>query len=74
MEANEEAIFAYEHPRCYCPFGLVVVDCNVGIFEKSGQCYPVIQSVIDGFHQFMCWIELRFGADDEFSKVLHEWL
>jgi len=71
--ASEEAIFAYEYPRFYCPFGLVVVYCNVGIFEKSGQCYPVLQSVIDGFHQFMSWIELSFGADDEFSKVLHEW-
>lgn len=70
--ACEQRIFSHEHPGFYGSFTFIVVDCDVRFFEKSGESDPVIESVVNGLHQFMCRIELGFCSDDDFSKKVYE--
>lgn len=70
--AGKEAIFSYQNPALYGPFGLIVVYRNIWIFKKSGQSFPVLERVIDCLHQFVSGSELFLGASDDTSKALHE--
>lgn len=70
--ARKETILSHKDPAFNCPLGLVVVDCNVGIFEESSQRSPVLESVVNCFHQLVGGIEFAFGIDNDFPKKLDE--
>ena len=70
--ASKQTIFPHENPAFNCPLGLVVVDRDVRVFEKSGQCSPMLQSVIDCLGQFVSRSEVVFSSIDYFSQTLHE--
>lgn len=66
--AREETIFPDKNPAFNRSLTFIIVDCNVWIFEKSGQCSPVIQRVINCLHQFMSRVKIAFGSHDHFSQ------
>lgn len=68
----EQAVFSNKHPAFDCAFALVVVDRDLGIFEKSGESNPVFQCVVNGFHQVMAGIEGRLCLNDCLAKGLHQ--
>ena len=68
IRAREKTILSDQDPAFYRSFGFVVVDCNVWIFEKSGQCKPVIERVVNCLHQFMCRVKIALSSDDDFSQ------
>ncbi len=70
--SRKHAVFPYEHPDFNSPFGRVVIDCDCRIFEKSGQSYPVFESVVYGYHQLVCGRKNSFGAYDVFSQLLDQ--
>lgn len=70
--AGKQAVFPHENPTFDCSFGLIVVDRDVRVFEKSCQSAPMIETVINCFHQIVCGIELGFCAYDDASKQLHQ--
>lgn len=47
--AGEQTVLSHEDPGFYRPLGLVVIDSNFGIFEKTGQGNPVLILVT------LCW-------------------
>lgn len=72
--AGKQRVLSYENPAFDCPLGLVVVDCNVGVFEKSCQRSPVFECVVDRLHQLMGGVEFILCTDDDLSKLLNDWL
>ena len=72
VRAGKQAIFSHKHPTLNSPLSLVVVDCNIGIFEKSCQGSPVVKRVANRLHQVVSGIEFTFCLDDDFSKKLYE--
>ncbi len=72
IRAGKQAVFSHKNPTLNSPLGLVVVDCNIGIFEKSCQGSPVVERVANRLRQVVRRIEFVFSVDDDFSKKLYE--
>lgn len=70
--AGEEAVFPHQHPAFDCALTFVIVNRNVGIFEKSGERQPVIQCVVDRFHEFMARIEFGPRARNYGAQLFDE--
>ncbi len=66
--ACEETIFPDQNPAFDRSLTFIVVDCDIWIFEKSGQCSPVIERVVNCLHQFVGRVKIAFGSDDHFSQ------
>lgn len=74
VRAGEQAILSDKHPGFDRPFRLVIVYCNIRIFEKSCEREPVFQSIGDRLHQVVGRIEFVFCPHYDFSEALHEGL
>lgn len=70
--ACEQRIFSYENPAFDGTLTFIIVYSNIGVFEKSSQRPPVVECVIDRFHQLVSGVELLFCADNDISKALYE--
>lgn len=70
--AGKQTIFSDENPAFDCPLGFVIVDGDIWIFEKSGQSEPVIQRVVNCFHQFVSRIECFFSFKNNRAEGLYE--
>jgi len=60
--ACEQTVLSHEDPGFYRPLGLVVIDSNFGILEKTGQGNPVLERVVDCLCEFVSRGEFRLGA------------
>lgn len=70
--AGEEAVFPHQHPAFDCALTFVIVNGNVGIFKKPGEREPVIQCVVDRFHEFMARIEFGLRARNYGAQLFDE--
>lgn len=69
---GKETILSHKNPGFNSSFGLIVVDGNVRIFEKSGQRNPVIEGVLNCLCNIACWGKFIFSTNDNFSKLFCE--
>lgn len=70
----KETVLSNENPAFDRSLRLVVVYSNVGILQEPCKGSPVLQSVVDGLHQVMRWMEAAFSPDDDFAQELNEGL
>ena len=69
---REQAVLSNKNPAFDRSLGCVVVDGNVGILEEPGKGSPVFESILNGPHQVMGWMEAAFRLDDDFAQKLYE--
>lgn len=70
--ASKEAVLSDENPAFDRSLCFVIVNGNVGILEEPGKGSPVFESVANGFHQVMRWVEAAFRLDDDFAQELYQ--
>ncbi len=70
--ARKKTIFPHKNPGFNSPLCLIVVDCDVRILEKSCQCSPMLESIVNCFHQLVSGIEVSFCTDDDTSETFYK--
>jgi len=69
---REQRIFPHQNPSFNGSFALIVINGDVWIFQKSGESYPMIQSVIDCLQQVMCRMKGGLSFNNGFAEQLNE--